>query len=614
MRGFIRFYFIIAVFLLLIFTQNSLLHAQNNWASIYTLNNEAANLDAVRQTVDGGFILTGGMSSDLWLLKLYPSGIIEWQKTYGGNLADNGLWIEQTNDEGFIVSGQTFSFGAGSSDAWILKLDKDGNIQWQKRLGQQIQTDFAISVKQTPDGFIVAGATFPSSVPPFDFWLIKLDLSGNVLWQKSYGGPGDDIAYSVNLTSDGGFIVSGATDSFGAGFYDLWVLKLDSAGNIQWQKTYGTPDAEFPVREIQETTDGGFIIAGTTVVSSYPNDSVKAVVLKLNSTGQIQWQKSYATNDVESATSIQQTSDGDYIVGGQTGSIGSGAMWLLRLDSTGNIKWQKAYQGNNSEVLQSLNQTSDSGFIVSGTESKRPNTIGTWILKVDENGEIDPSCTFVTDTNAVATDANFIELSTTASAVDTSLLPSSTTATVNNGAAQYAQQCVDTCIFCDDFGDGVLATDWTYLKPTWSESGGDLIGSPTKKKAETIASPAFVGCDVCSIQSTMKTSGGIGNRISLITHYLDRRNNVEVILNEEKDKVILRQRLNGKIVSKAKSSFTIDANIFYDVHLSYDGSLLTLNINGNAVLSFPSVGNLPSGTVGFKTVNTDAFFGDIRVD
>ena len=218
MRGFVRFYFTVAIFPFFISGQSSLLHAQNSWASTYTLFNKAANLNAAQQTVDGGFILTGGIevagSSDLWLLKLYPSGIIEWQKTYGGDFADNGSSIEQTNDQGFIISGQTFSFGAGSSDVWILKLDKDGNIEWQKRLGQQIQTDFAVSVKQTSDGFIVAGATYPNSVWPFDFWLIKLDPSGNVAWQKSYGGPGDDIAYSFNLTSDGGFIVCGITDYF----------------------------------------------------------------------------------------------------------------------------------------------------------------------------------------------------------------------------------------------------------------------------------------------------------------------------------------------------------------------------------------------------------------
>jgi hypothetical protein len=602
---------------LFISAQISLLHAQNNWASTYTLFNKAANLNAAQQTIDGGFILTGnidvGGSYDLWLLKLDPSGIIVWQKTYGGDLDDYGFAIEQTNDEGFIVSGQTLSFGAGSNDAWIVKFDKNGNIEWQKSLGQN-QTDYAISVKQTSDGFIVAGATYPSSVPPRDFWVIKFDPSGNVVWQKSYGGTGDESATSVNVTSDGGFIVFGYTDFFGAGLYDLWVLKLDSTGTIQWQKTYGTSIDEYPARGAQETTDGGFVIAGTTSDRANPNPNGDVVVLKLDSTGQIQWQKSYGTNAADGANSIEQTADGGYIVGGETTTIGDRAFWLLRLDFGGKIIWQKAYRGNNSEVLQTLNQTSDGGFIASGTDPKRPTSKGTWIIRVADNGEIDPSCTFVTDTFALAANSTLTELSTTASAVNTTLIPSSTTATVNTGAAQYAQQCVNTCIFCDDFGDGVLATDWTYLKQSWSESGGDLIGSPVRMKAESIARPAFVGCDVCSIHATMKSSGGMGNKISLITHYVDKKNNIEVILSEEADKVVVKQRLNGRIFSKAKSSFTIDPNTSYDVHLSYDGSLLTLSINGTAVLSLSPVGNLPAATVGFKSVNTDAFFGDIRVD
>jgi hypothetical protein len=617
MRDSIRFYIIIAFSLWCISVQSSLVHAQNSWASTYTLFNKAANLNAGIQTIDGGFIFTGNMdvsgSYDLWLLKLDPFGIIVWQKTYGGDLDDYGFSVEQTNDEGFIVSGQTFSFGTGSNDAWILRLDKVGNIEWQKTIGQS-QTDFALSVKQTSDGFIVAGGTYPSSLPPLDFWVIKLDHSGNVVWQKSYGGTGDEIAYSVNVTSDDGFIVSGYTDSFGAGFYDLWVLKLDSTGNVQWQKSYGTSKDEFPTRGTQQTTDGGFAIAATTTDRANPNPTGDIIVLKLDSTGQIQWQKSYGSSAADGANSIEQTTDGGYIVGGETAAVGTGAFWLLRLDSAGNITWQKAYQGNNSEVLQTLNQTSDGGFIASGTDPKRPTSVGTFMIRVADNGEIDPTCTFVTDTIALAANSTFIELPTTASVVDTSLIPSSTAAMVNTGAAQYSQQCANTCIFCDDFGDGVLATDWTYLKPTWSESGGDLIGSPIKKKAETIASPAFVGCDVCSVQATMKSSGGIGNRISLLTHYLDKRNNVEVILNEEADKVVLKQRLNGRIVSKAKSSLKIDPNTSYDVHLNYDGFVLRLGINGVRILSLTPVGNLVSATVGFKTVNTDAFFGDIRVD
>jgi hypothetical protein len=615
MRDCFRFYLSAATLLIFLSTAS---YAQNNWAAAYSVTNETAFIDAVRQTSDGGFVLTGFItvsnSFDLWLLKLNSDGTIQWQKTFGGDQDDYGFSVEQTQDGGYIVAGQTLSFGAGSNDTWILKFDQNGNVQWQETLGQS-QTDFALSIKQISDGFIVAGGTYPSSLPPLDFWLIKLDLSGNVIWQKTYGGTGDEYTYSVNLTFDGGFIISGASDSFGSGFYDLWILKLDSAGGIQWQKTYstGTNIDLFPAREIQQTLDGGFIAASTSS-SRTTQTIVDIVVLKLDSSGKIQWQKSYGIDHLESTASIQQTSDGGFIVGGQTSSNGADAFLLLRLDPNGNIIWQKEYQGNDSENLMTLEKTSDGGFIAAGTNPKRAIPTESWIVKVDDAGEIDPACPFVTNTNAVAVDASLTEFSTAVSPVDTAYIAANTTANINTGPASYSQQCVDTCVFCDSFGDGVLAANWTYVKPAWSESGGNLIGSPIHKSAIAIASPAFNGSDVCSVQATLQSNGGSQNRVSLFTHYLDKRNNIEVILDEEADKVIVKQRLNGKISSKAKATFPIDPNIPYDVLVSYDGSLLSVSINGVSILTLAPIGNLPSATVGFKSTNTDAFFGDIHVD
>lgn len=613
-----RLYLCLSLFLLLILQLPLLLYAQNNWASSYSLSNASAHAGAIRQTSDGGFILTGaiavpGSSMDVWVLKLDSSGIIQWQKSYGGSYQDNGFWIEQTSDGGYIVAGQTLSFGTGPNDAWILKLDQAGNVEWQKTLGGS-GPDFALSIKQTADdGFIVGASTYPLSQPPLDFWLIKLDSAGNVIWQKSYGGTGDDIAYSVSITSDGGFIVSGASDSFGAGFYDFWLLKLDSTGGIQWEKTYGGTDTdEYSAFGAQETSDDGFIAAGTSY--DRKDDSSGMVVLKLDSNGQIQWQKSYGTSASEWAASIQQTADGGYMLAGQTGPLGTGAYWLLKLDSLGDIDWQKAYQGTYFQRLSWVIQTSDGGFTVSGSDPTTYNHGGAWILKVDDEGEIDPSCPFIADTNVTPVIASFTELSTTTSAVDTSATPFSTSATANIASASYSQQCVNTCIFCDSFGDGLLATDWTYLKPSWSEAGGNLIGSPVNKRAIAIARPAFAGCDACSIQASVESAGVTGNRVSLLTHYVDNKTNVEVILKEQADRVVIKQRLNGNIVAKAKASVILDPNTSYSVLLSYDGSLLMLIVDGVPVLTLVPEGSLPSGTVGFKATNTTASIGEIRVD
>jgi len=591
---------------------HSAAHAQNTWAASYSLTTARAATSTIQQTSDGGFIVTGsiavaGSSYDMWILKLDSSGTIQWQKTYGGINQDDGAGIEQTSDGGYVVVGDTQSFGAGTNDAWILKLDQNGDVQWQKTIGGS-GADYAFSVKQTPDdGYIISALTF--SFPSYDFWIIRLDSSGNVVWQKLYGGPNDDLVYSVNLTSDGGFIVSGATDSFGTGLYDIWVLKLDSSGTVQWQKTYGAPNTDEYSIGTQETTDGGFILVGS---SGDPNDdSSEIIVLQLNSNGQIQWQNSYSETASEGASSILQTTDGGYIVAGQTGRIGTGAYWLLKLDSSGNIDWQKAYQGDHFQRLASLAQTSDGGFVVSGSDVKVLDYGGGWILKVDDQGQIDPSCTFVSDTNAIVLPTSFVELDSTATVVDTTAVPVATTVTANLGNGEYSQQCANQCVFCDSFGDGVLATDWIYSKPSWSEAGGNLIGSPLKRKTAAIATPAFGGCDVCSVQANMKSSGG---SVSLLTHYVDNKKNIEVMLKEEQDKVVLKQRINGVVVLKKKSNFIIDPYTSYNVLLSYDGAVISISINGTAVFSISSVGTLSIGTVGFQATNTTALFDDIRVD
>lgn len=606
-----------SLFVLLFLFFHSDAYAQNTWAASYFLSNTDSGTGMIQQTLDGGFIVTGGIvvgsSSDVWILKLDSSGVIQWQKTYGGINQDNGFWIEQTNDGGYVVVGNTLSFGASQNDVWILKLDQAGDVQWQQTLGGS-GVDYGVCVKQTPDdGFIVAASTF-SWQPFYQFWLIRLNSSGNVVWQKLYGSLADNYAYSVNLTSDDGFIVLSTTSSSGAGFNDFWVLKLDSAGGIQWQKTYGAAATdEYPSFGIQETLDGGFILAG--VSADVHNGSSDIIVLKLNSTGQIQWQNSYGTStNSEWAATIQQTADGGYILAGQNGSPGTGAYWLLKLDSIGNVDWQKVYQGDNFQRLTSMSQTSDGGFILSGSDVVVGNYGGGWILKVDDNGEIDPSCPFVADTNVVPVPLSFVEHNSAATVTDTTAIPVATTASVNLGNGEYLQQCANQCVFCDSFGDGVLATDWTYSKPSWNEAGGNLIGSPLKRKTQAIATPAFAGCDLCSVQATMRTSGGAGNSVSLLTHYVDNKTNVEVMLKEEADKVVLKQRINGVVVVKGKSSFIIDPNTYYNVVLSYDGSLLLLSVNGIPLISVPSVGVLPSATVGFKSINTTALFDNIRVD
>ena len=379
---------------------------------------------SIQQTNDGGFIVAGYTDSfydnddDMWVLKLDKYGKVQWQKTFGAKYADDQAnAIQQTSDGGFIIAGiaafapgnyflddkPVFPDVGGSYDFWVLKLDKNGDIQWQRFYGGS-SGDEAFSIQQTTDGgYIVAGHTdfLGSETDTFgagasDFWVLKLDENGDIQWQKTYGGSGFDEAYAIQQTTDGGFIVAGNTSTFGAGNKDIWILKLDTNGDIQWQKTYGGDSYEYidGANPIQQTTDGGFIVAGNTITFGAGNEDIW--ILKLDTNGDIQWQKTYGGEYSDVGSSIQQTTDGGFIVTGKL-MLNEHHLGLLKLDKDGNVQWLKTYFGDNPRSIQ---QTTDGGFVVAGAPGS-PYTMGYpwsytddfgfWILKFDKNGNIE-SC------------------------------------------------------------------------------------------------------------------------------------------------------------------------------------------------------------------------------
>jgi uncharacterized delta-60 repeat protein len=294
-----------------------------------------------------------------------------WARTYGGNGDDTAWSVQQTSDGGYIVAGETYSFGAHLRDIWVLKLDPRGAVVWQKTYSL-VSDDYARSVQQTSDGgyvvagFIAAGLTGPLSGGYFDAWVLKLDPSGAVVWQKTYGGSSYDWAWSIQQTSDGGYIVGGNTESFGAGDIDAWVLKLDSNGSIVWQKTYGESEYDW-ASSVKATSDGGYVVAGDTYSLAQDNYDVR--VLKINSAGSITWQNTYGGTGNDYAYSVQQTTDGGYVVAGHTDSFGEGFgdFWVVKLDSSGSVEWQKTYgQSGNYDWAYSVQQTSDEGYVVAG--------------------------------------------------------------------------------------------------------------------------------------------------------------------------------------------------------------------------------------------------------
>jgi hypothetical protein len=191
-----------------------------------------ASLDegrSVQQTSDGGFIIVGYTASfgagDVWLIKTDADGNKLWDRTFGGSMVDRGYSVQQTSDGGFIIVGWTWSFGAGGPDVWLIKTDADGNKLWDRTFGGS-DWDEGYSVQQTSDGgFILVGWTWSFGAGGPDVWLIKTDADGNKLWDRTFGGSMVDRGFSVQQTSDGGFIIVGATTSFGAGDYDVLLIK-----------------------------------------------------------------------------------------------------------------------------------------------------------------------------------------------------------------------------------------------------------------------------------------------------------------------------------------------------------------------------------------------------
>jgi len=380
----------------------------------------------ITQTSDGGFITVGGTLStdgdvtgnhgsfDYWVVKTDAAGTIQWQKALGGTGYDFAHSVKQTFDGGYIIVGWSDSNDGdvtgnhGVNDIWMVKLNVAGNIQWQKSLGGS-DSDFAYSVYQNSDStYVVSGRTFSSNGDVtsnnggHDYWILKISQTGSIIWQKTYGGSNNDYAYSVTQTLyDGGYVVVGHTTSSNGdvvgshGGDDVWVLKLDGAGNIQWKKALGGTGNDY-AKQIYQTGDLGFIIIGDTESNdgdvSGNHGLTDCWIIKLDASGTIQWQKVLGSPRNDIGLSIQQAPDNGYIVAAWSDSIvgyhGGADYWLMKLDPSGNTTWEAPFGGSVSDYAYSIDITADGGFVVSGNSNSNNGDVSGnhglhdfWIIK-----------------------------------------------------------------------------------------------------------------------------------------------------------------------------------------------------------------------------------------
>ena len=355
---------------------------------------------SVLKTNDGGYILAGDTASfgvgetDVWLVKTDSNGNIQWNKTYGGAASDD-VQLMIADDDGYVIAGRTYSFGEGDADLWLIKIDFNGDMQWNRTYGGP-QTEWCWSIVKTSDnGYALLGRTNSYGAGDNDFWLVKTDSAGLLDWNRTYGDTGNERGRFLVNTADAGFLLLGWTNSSGAGVVDFWLVKTDSSGNQQWNKTYGGESGDRG-KVIIETEDNGYLLGGST--TSFGAGDNDILLVKVNDSGEQIWNKTYGGSERETVNSMLMTDDGGFAVVGYTQSFGLGDQdaWLVKINSSGSIQWNQTYGGVGTEAANSLLKTDEGGYLLTGfSTSYGAGDMDVFIIKTDALGIIPEFSSFI---------------------------------------------------------------------------------------------------------------------------------------------------------------------------------------------------------------------------
>lgn len=387
------------------------------WAKTYGGTNDDW-AKAVAVTPNGDVIVVGETDSfgaggyDAWVLRLDANGNVKWVKTYGGSSYDRADAVAIAPDGDIIVAGETTIDDIYGS-VWVLRLDENGDIKWQKTYDMDyLSGTHAITVTDSGNIIVVGAIDYDFATDRGYVWILCLDSNGNVKWQRTYAGIESIGARAVTAAESGDIIVAGyieSTDPSGAyGAYDVWVLRLDPSGNVKWQKTYGG-DLYDGALAVALATDGDIIVAGAT--SSFGSGDKDFWVLRLDESGNVKWQKTYGGNNDDEARAVAIAPNGDIIVAGYTWSFGFGGhdVWVLRLDENGNVKWGKAYWGDAYDTANGVAIANNEDIVVVGETYSfgSGDDLDAWVLRLPPDGDL-WDCEFCSESNPIVKSTNAI--------------------------------------------------------------------------------------------------------------------------------------------------------------------------------------------------------------
>ena len=314
-----------------------------------------------------------------------------WTSTFGGTNDDTGYSVQETSDGGYIITGYTKLFGAGWYDVYLIRTNSNGDALWTKTYGGEDYDEGRSVIETSDNGYIIAGRTFSFGAGSEDVYLIKTNSNGDTIWTRTYGGNLNDAGYSIKQTSDNGYIVTGHTRSFGGGaWYDLYLIKTDANGDTLWTKTYGDGGDYYDGGySVQETDDNGYIVAGWTVTPCGQDYHWDVYLINTDTNGDSLWTKKYGGTDDDKGYSVEQTTDGGYIVVGHTESFGAGSrdVYLIKTNADGDTIWTRTYGGTNQDAGSFVQEIDDEGYIIAGyTKSFGAGGYDVYLIKTDANG------------------------------------------------------------------------------------------------------------------------------------------------------------------------------------------------------------------------------------